>query len=197
MTQTARYAAARRALLCGALLLLASPAVPADPGEAAAAVCTGCHGPEGNPPPGLVPMLAGQPSLYILRQLMDFRNGRRHHPIMSPIAVSLSEPEIQAIAGYFSGRKPDRAGFRPDPAKAAAGRVRAEELLCAECHAANFRGRGDVPALAGQRYDYLVDELRTFRTGARTNDDGHMSIVIPRMTDADIEAVAHFLAGIE
>ncbi|MCQ8104759.1 cytochrome c4 [Methylomonas sp. SURF-2] len=68
-------------------------------GKEKAAMCMGCHGNElrGN---GQFPKLAGQHPDYIARQLTDFKSGARKAGPMNPLAQSLSEDDIKALAEY-------------------------------------------------------------------------------------------------
>lgn len=64
--------------------------------------CIGCHGPKGVSMNSLWPNLAGQKPDYLMKQLHDFRDGKRVDPIMNGIAKSLSDADIQAVANYYS-----------------------------------------------------------------------------------------------
>lgn len=71
-------------------------------GQVKAASCVVCHGPLGiSVNPG-APNLAGQPAVYLLEQLHDFKSGRRKNPVMSVIAQPLSEKDIQDLAAWYS-----------------------------------------------------------------------------------------------
>jgi len=67
-------------------------------------------------------------------------------------------------------------------------------MHCGQCHLADFRGRAQMPRLAGQREDYLVDTMKSYRDGKRTGADTTMSEVLYGLKDADIVALGHFLA---
>ena len=59
-----------------------------------------------------------------------------------------------------------------------------------------YRGRDQIPALARQREDYLVDTMQAYRTGKRTGADTTMSEVLDGLGDADIRALAAYLASL-
>lgn len=82
-------------------------------GEAKSADCVACHGVRGVTPNPMFPHLAGQNAAYLELQLEHFRNGKRYHPLMTPIAESLSRQDIRDLAAYFSrvGPLADRAGL--------------------------------------------------------------------------------------
>jgi len=74
--------------------------------------CGSCHLPNGKGRPENAGV-AGLPASYIMKQLQDFRSGKRHSAdprkpntnTMIELAKSLSEEELQAAAGYFSSLK--------------------------------------------------------------------------------------------
>ena len=66
-----------------------APAGNAEAGATKAAVCTACHGPNGNSANPEWPTLAGQNAAYIREQLTLFRAGQRNNPVMYPMAQPL------------------------------------------------------------------------------------------------------------
>ena len=101
----------RGALLAGIVgVSLAMPAVAVAAGDAAAgkaksAVCAACHGPDGNSTNPLWPHLAGQHAPYLVKQLKDFKSGARKDPMMVPMAVPLSEQDMENLAAYYASQK--------------------------------------------------------------------------------------------
>ena len=81
----------------------------------------------------------------------------------------MSAEDMRDIAEYFALQKQPRTIFRADPAKAAQGKARAEQLECASCHQADYFGKDNSPRLAGQWPDYLRVQFKNFRTGARSH----------------------------
>jgi cytochrome c553 len=75
-------------------------------GEEKASDCVACHGALGISPNPLFPNLAGQNAAYLQMQLEKFKKGERYHPLMTPIAESLSQQEINDLAVYFSSIAP-------------------------------------------------------------------------------------------
>lgn len=71
-----------------------------------AAACAGCHGPAGRAPAGsAVPGLAGRDKSELVRQMQDFRQGKRAATVMQQIAKGYSDPQIEAIAGWFAAMR--------------------------------------------------------------------------------------------
>jgi cytochrome c553 len=184
----------RLLLCCAGLLPAVCDAQPAPPAKAA--TCAACHGPNGNAPLPLNPILAGQTSRYLYLQLRDFQEGRRSDPQMSPMAKDLTRDEMRELAEYFAAQKPAPQSFKVDAAKAKLGRAKADETLCTMCHLGGFAGQNEIPRVAGQHYDYVVKQLRDFKDKKRTNDAGNMTSVSRTLSDADIENLGHYLAGL-
>lgn len=159
-------------------------------------VCATCHGPGGRSTDPLVPALAGQTARYIYLQLRDFQEGRRADPRMTPMSMNLSRDDMRALADYFMKQKPANNAFRADQAKARLGKAKADETLCVMCHLGGFLGQNEIPRVAGQSYEYIVKQLSDFKARRRTNDAGNMTSVSNTLNEADIENLAHYLAGL-
>jgi len=163
---------------------------------AGADVCAACHGAEGNSTNPLYPILAQQNARYLYLELKDFKEGRRKDPVMSPVAATLSQSDMLALADYFSKQKQKPTGFKADPAKVAAGRKKADEVLCSMCHGGDFVGQNEIPRVAGQHYAYIRKQLEDFKTKRRTNDAGNMTSVASTLSDEDIENLAQYVANL-
>ena len=181
------------------LLVFISLAAQADieVGKCKAEVCIACHGENGNSTNGMFPILAGQNSRYIYLQLKDFKEGRRKHPVTSPMVVNLNKEDFLDLAEYFSAQKPKATGFKPDPEKIKAGKAKADEMLCTMCHLGGFLGQNEIPRVAGQHYEYIVKQLKDFKARNRTNDAGNMTSVAKILSDQDIENLANYIANLD
>ncbi len=192
--------------LLASILLATSPAAAgsAEAGQTKAAVCTACHGPDGNSFNPIWPSLAGQNSTYIVKTLHAFKDGERSDPLMSAQAAALSDEDIQDLAAYFAAgtRRPGTA----DPEQANTG----ERLYrggnkdtgiaaCLACHGPNGDGNAPAgyPSIAGQHGPYVAAQLRAYRAGQRTSDlNQMMRNTAARLTDAEIDAVAAYVQGL-
>lgn len=185
-------------LMALSALSLPGPAAAQDveAGRAKAQACAACHGADGNSPTGAFPNLAGQTWRYIYLQLKDFKEGRRKDPVMSPMAEPLSRQDMIDIANYFAAQKPKPSAFKADEAKIKLGKVRADDTLCTMCHLGGFSGQNEIPRVAGQQYEYIVKQLKDFRSRTRTNDAGNMTAVAKTLSDADIENLAHYITSL-
>ena len=189
-------------LMCSLAVASAIASVPfaqAPPNDATppkAQVCVACHGANGNSTNPLYPILAHQNARYIYLELQDFKAARRKDPLMSPVAATLEPAEMQALADYFSRQKQTPTGFKADAAKVAAGRKKADEVLCAMCHGGDFIGQNEIPHEAGQHYAYVKKQLEDFKAKRRTNDAGNMTSVASTLSDDDIDNLAQFVANL-
>ncbi|CAM3736436.1 Cytochrome c domain-containing protein [Bordetella sputigena] len=172
--------------------------------SAGVAACASCHGAQGVPAAGTpFPILAGAPPAYVAKQLLDYRDGTRQHPIMTGIAKGLDDKDIAAVARYY--------GSLPAPAikpPAANAQDRGQRLhgfgdnglalaACANCHGANGEGEAPMlPRLAAQPEAYIAGQLDAFRNGQRANDDlGTMRDIAKRLSAEDTAALAKYYAG--
>ncbi len=162
---------------------------------AAQEVCTACHGPGGNSPTPGVPSIAGQPKLFIENQLVLIREQLRPSPSMLPVVAGMKDAEITRLAGHFSKLPAKSMEIGTTDAKLAQrGRERAKALRCGTCHLPDFKGQNQVPRVAAQREAYLVAEMRAYRDNKRKGGDTIMAAALYGVSDADIDALAHFLS---
>ncbi len=161
-----------------------------------AAVCGGCHGEAGVPIDKSVPVLWGQNEGYIYLQLRDYKVGNRKNEIMSAVVADLEKADLKALAAWFAAKPWPNLQQPRAPADAIArfGPI-GTSGQCVACHQDGYVGDGVQPRLAGQGREYLVQTMNDFRSGARANNPW-MVALLKTYTDADIDAVASFLAGL-
>ncbi len=165
-------------------------------------VCAACHGADGNSAITLNPKLAGQHPDYLLKQLTEFKSGKRANAVMSGMAAMLSDADMKGVANYFASQnlvlaKAQSNGVGSVGEKIYRAGIAANNVpACAACHGATGAGLPkQFPRLAGQHADYTLAQLRTFRTGERANAPMMMAIAT-KMTDAEMAAVADYIQGL-
>ena len=159
--------------------------------------CAACHGSEGNSTNPAMPSLAGQPAQAIALQLFQFRQGSRKDPQMTPIAANLTNAEINELAKYFSTQKPAAPSHKTSPETAVAGKRLAERYNCVQCHGPDLKGLQHIPRLAGQQFEYLKAQLRSFKAKTRADIDGNMTSAAQPLSEKDVEILADYLAGLD
>ena len=197
------FAIAATFALLGSTAALA--AGDATAGQQKSAACAACHGADGNSTNGEWPKLAGQNTVYLVKQLQDFKAGRRANPIMSGMAAPLSDQDMEDIAAYFSAQQP--APGKADPelvekgkALYLGGNLNSGLAACTACHGANGKGNpaAGFPAVSDQHAQYVETQLKAFRAMQRGNDPGQMMRnIAAKMSDDEIKAVASFMQGLQ
>lgn len=170
--------------------------------QAGVQACVACHGQQGISPAGSnFPNLAGLKAEYLAKQLTDYHDGKRNHPLMGMIAKGLTPEEIGHLARYYASLPAPAASAAAGPESArtldALGDNNRALPACANCHGLQGRGEGPLlPRLAGQPKGYFIDQMNAFRGGQRANDDvGVMRAFVQRLTVQEIEALGEYYAG--
>jgi cbb3-type cytochrome c oxidase subunit III len=184
-----------------------APAAPAAPDRAAGeqkytAVCAACHGADGNSGTPAYPKLAAQHPEYIVKQLQEFKSGKRANPIMQGFAAQLNDQDMKNIAAYVTASK-GKPGFAKDKElvslgeKIYRGGILARNVpACAGCHSPNGAGiPAQYPRLSGQHSDYTTAQLTAFRDGVRKNSP-QMTTIAGKLNDKEIRAVSDYIAGL-
>ncbi len=71
-------------------------------GRGKALMCQACHGTDGISKVPEAPNIAAQTEPYIAMQLRAFQSGARKNDVMSVVAQTLSDKDIDDLAAYFS-----------------------------------------------------------------------------------------------
>ncbi|OOG41251.1 cytochrome c [Polaromonas sp. A23] len=198
--------------------MLAAPLVAQAAGEAApakvakpdlvqgektfAAVCVACHAADGNSAIAANPKLAQQHPEYLVKQLQEFKAGKRKNPVMQGFAAALSDADMKNIAYWVTSKKA-KTGFAKDKELVTLGEriyrggISDRQVpACAGCHSPNGAGiPSQYPRLGGQHAEYTASQLTAFRDGGRTNSL-QMTQVAAKLNDKEIRAVADYIAGL-
>lgn len=167
-----------------------------------AQVCVACHAADGNSTTPANPKLAQQHPEYLIKQLQEFKSGKRDNAIMKGFASALSEEDMANVA-YWLGEQKATTGFAKDKALVGLGEriyrggiADRQIAACAGCHSPNGAGMpAQYPRIAGQHNEYVSTQLKNFRGGVRANNV-HMTQVSAYLTDKEIAAVSDYVAGL-
>ena len=153
----------------------AQAAGDAEKGKALFAVCSACHGQNGEGNPLLnAPANAGQDEWYVIRQLTNFRDGTRggdpkdtFGAQMRPMAMQLADEQaVLDVSAYVASlpllKIDQTVDGDPEAGKAA-------YAPCVACHGANGEGNKSLnaPRLSGQHDWFVVRQLENFKAGIR------------------------------
>lgn len=175
-------------------------------GQAAALVCSACHGQEGKAILPTYPNLGGQHYSYLLRQMRAFKGGDRYAQLMMGQVDNLPDDTLKNIAAYYA----DKALQQNDPGTAdlALGeKIYRDGLLdkgvpaCSACHSPRGLGNGPAgfPVVSGQNAGYVDAQLKAYRAGERATDESYgqmMRGVVRNLNDEDIAAVSAYVQGL-
>ena len=156
-------------------------------GKTAAAACAGCHGNQGVSTNPAAPNLAGQDAQYLATALQGYKNGSRNDETMKGLAAALDDRMMKNMAAFYAVQPPQPLNVRRPP-------TTAEWVQrCDRCHGVNGNSVDPfLPAIAGQRVEYLEKVLRDYR--ARVHQSSAMAAMSDALTEADVANLAAYYA---
>ena len=174
-------------------------------GKEKVAVCSACHGLDGNSVVGLWPSLAGQNEKYLVKQLRLVKSGDRIIDSMVGLLDNLQDSDLQDIAAFYASQK-NKVG-QADESKVELGRklyyagnLEKGVPACSACHSPRGLGNGPAayPLLSGQQPDYVAKALKDYRSGERVNEDPSkiMASIAYKLDDVEIDALSSFVHGL-
>ena len=171
-------------------------------GQASFAACVACHGADGNSATPANPKLAQQHPEYLVKQLQEYKSGKRANAIMTGIASTLTDADMKNISFWLVTNKA-KLGSATDKDLVALGEriyrggiAERQITACAGCHSPNGAGiPAQYPRLSGQHAEYTATQLTYFRDGIRKNNLV-MTQVASRLNDREIKALADYIAGL-
>ncbi len=172
-------------------------------GEAkATTVCAACHVADGSRGLPTYPILQGQHPEYLVKQLTEFKEGKRKNAIMGGMAAALTPEDMRNVAAFYASKKAKDGVAKNKDLVALGERIyrggiaKKSVPACAGCHSPNGAGiPAQFPRLAGQHADYIKTQLTSFRQGERTNS-AQMSAIGANLSDKEIEALSDYVAGL-
>jgi cytochrome c553 len=121
---------------------------------------------------------------------------------MAGFAATLSDADRRDVAAFLAVQKPKLGVARNRDTLALGQQIYRTGIVdkavpaCAGCHSPNGAGiPSQYPRLAGQHAEYTEAQLKAFRDGVRRNNAPMMQIAA-RLSDAEIKAVADYIAGL-
>jgi cytochrome c553 len=164
--------------------------------------CVACHAADGNSSTPANPKLAQQHPEYLVKQLQEYKSGKRDNAIMKGFASALSDDDMRNVAYWLASQKA-KTGAATDKDLVKLGEriyrggiADRQIAACAGCHSPNGAGiPSQYPRLAGQQAEYTATQLKHFRDGTRKNN-AQMTGVAAKMNDREIAAVADYIAGL-
>lgn len=187
----------------------ASVELKGDPhrGQTLTQTCIACHNADGNSTTPIWPKIAGQIEKYLREQLSAYKQGEkgpRFDPTMYGMTQALSDQDIADLAAYFASQTQTPGKTKQDLLELGekiyrGGNPQTGVAACSACHGP--KGEGNDPAafprLSGQHPEYVLDQLKKFKSGARSNDpNGIMRDIGKRMTDEEMQAVSSYVSGL-
>lgn len=175
-------------------------------GQAKAGTCVACHGVDGNSVNPEWPSIAGQHASYIIKQLKAFKGGERQNALMTPMAMPLSEQDMEDLAAYYASQT--ARGLEADKDKVEAGQKlyrggnsASNAAACIACHGPNGRGNpaASYPSIQGQHASYVAAQLNAYKSQSRQADNAQnkmMQDVAAALTAEEIAAVAAYVQGL-
>jgi cytochrome c553 len=160
---------------------------PYEAGKTKAALCSKCHGVDGNSSTPGVPSLAGQQPLYLVTAIQEYlRSERKDSPMHATLGM-LSKSDRENLALYFASQAP-----KERPSAKFGDPVAGEPLtaVCGGCHGPHGVSHDSAtPSLAAQQPEYLVQAIKAYRD---TRKHAVMQRQIAPLDDKDIDNIAAF-----
>ena len=190
----------------------------AEQGEKKALTCGGCHGMDGNSAVPANPKLAGQSEKYLVKQLQEFKSGRRQNAVMAGFASALTDQDMADIAAYYASQVAQPGTAKTESIEVGQALYRGGNpekgiAACTGCHGAKGYGLPEAgfPRLAGQHAAYTKAQLEAFRAAGRedlgakayrNNDSsnpeelGMMRGIAKKLSDKEIKALSEYIQGL-
>ena len=169
---------------------LAAPAGAAESIDAKVQTCGACHGASGVPIDVAIPVIWGQQEYFLVKQMHNYKSGERENAVMATFAKTLTQADLRPVAQYFASKTwPARS--TPVAAVPAPNGL----AVCQICHQEKFVGGLPAPRLAGQSYEYLVEAMRAFAEGDRTNNADMVKLMEP-LSAAERAAIARYISSL-
>ncbi|MEI6025850.1 MAG: c-type cytochrome [Betaproteobacteria bacterium] len=192
------------ATIGSALAAETQSAFKADPakGQAIAQVCGACHTADGSRGAPANPILQGQHPEYLVKQLQEFKSGKRNNAVMKGFASTLSDEDMKHVAAFYAGKTAKPGAAKNKDTIRLGEKIYRGGILdkavpaCAGCHSPTGAGiPAQYPRLGGQHADYTESQMNGFRAGTRANS-AQMMAIAAKLSDTEIKAVSDYISGL-
>lgn len=159
--------------------------------------CAACHGADGNSAIAGTPSLAGQPRVFLENYLVMTREGIAGTDLMRQLLKGVPDKEIIALALHFSKLPLKPIESKTNKSLFQRGQEVAASNRCGSCHLNDFKGREQMPRLAGQREDFLAEAMLAYRQNRRPGGDTLMAAALYGIPEANFKALAHYFSRLK
>lgn len=172
--------------------------------------CVTCHTASGNSIVPIWPKIAEQHFDYVVKQLLEFKKGKsgdRFDPNMFAMLQGINEDELYELADYYSKQVLEKSKGIENKVKFEEGKklyfygdFKSKLTGCVGCHGIDGYGNklAKFPILKWQHKDYIIIQLKKFRSNERSNDfNGIMRDIASSMTDDQINSIAEYISFME
>ena len=190
-----------------AIFTHATEATPTSATPPQLTTCIPCHGDTGNSTVPEWPKLAGQHANYLVKQLVAFKMGENNGRVnasMNSTVTGLSNDDMMELAKFYEAQS-ITPGSTPkkylDLGQQVyrGGNAQKHLASCIGCHGPRGTGNklANIPRVSSQHAAYTILQLKAYRDKSRQSaNHGMMNDIAAKMTDEEITAVAHYLAGL-
>jgi cytochrome c553 len=166
-------------------------------------VCAACHASDGSRGVPANPIIQGQHPEYLVKQLAEYKSGKRKNAVMNGMAATLDDDGMRHVAAFYASKQAKPGAARSKDTIRLGERIWRGGIAdkqvpaCASCHGPTGSGiPAQYPRLAGQHGDYLEAQMVAFRSGARANN-AQMTAIAARLSDLELKAVSDYAAGLQ
>lgn len=172
--------------------------------------CSACHTLTGNSLIPAWPKIAEQHSDYLLKQMIEYKkgkNGNRFDPTMFGMLQGLNEEDMKDLAEYFSKQTLEKSNLKINDLDFTAGKIlylygdkKNNITACVGCHSIDGTGNklANFPNLKWQHKEYIITQLKKFKTHDRSNDiNSIMRDITEAMTNEQMDALATYISCID
>ena len=169
--------------------------------------CITCHTKSGNSIVSAWPKLAEQHHEYMLKQLFEFKkgkNGNRFDPTMFGMLQGITENELYELSEHFSKQILEKSKIKVDSNKFEEGKKlylygnEDEKIVsCYGCHGLDGTGNklANFPSLRWQHKEYLITQMKKFKSGDRSNDlNSIMRDITANISEDQIDSIATYIS---